>query len=56
MSKGSCARFTMFMSFSNQQGQEGIEIPLPNATHVASAQILFKAMIWKKWAIDKYPW
>ena len=54
MNKVAKGRYNDFKTKSKENGHDVREIPLPNKTWVAGAQLMFQGLLRNKWAIDVY--
>ena len=52
MNKVAKGRYNDFKTKSKENGRDVQEIPLPNKTRVAGAQLMFQGLLRNKWAID----
>ena len=54
MNKVAKGRYNDFKTKSKENGRDVREIPLPNKTRVAGAQLMFQGLLRNKWAMDVY--
>ena len=54
MNKVAKGRYNDFKTKSKENGHDMQEIPLPNKTRVAGAQLMFQGLLRNKWAMDIY--
>ena len=54
MNKVAKGRYNDFKTKSKENGRAVQEIPLPNKTRVADAQLMFQGLLRNKWAMDVY--
>ena len=54
MNKIAKGRYNDFKTKSQENGRDVREIPLPNKTWVAGAQLMFQGLLRNKWAMDVY--
>ena len=54
MNKVAKGRYNDFKTKSKENGRDMREIPLPDKTRVAGAQLMFQGLLRNKWAMDLY--
>ena len=54
MNKVAKGHYNDFKTKSEENGHDVQEIPLPNKTRVAGAQLMFQGLLQNKWAMDVY--